>query len=119
MTQLNHAATADDGLVSIHPRRLTIAGDGQPGNPSVLVLDGKPLTRVRKFTVFTGLSAAGAATLSGSVVGDMVLGVIDSSAFTDVSSSFESVITVAGQIQETASVSGHTCFVLLGAQSVS
>ena len=39
MGDLNRAATADDILVSGHGRRLGIAGDGQSGNPSVLLLD--------------------------------------------------------------------------------
>ncbi len=65
--------------------------------------------------VATGLSAAGAVTLAGAVVGDTVLKVYDQAVavWVDVTSSFESAISVAGQIQETASVSGHGIIVFL------
>lgn len=121
MTQLNHSATADDVLVWEHGRRLGIAGDGQTGSPSVLVLDGKAVPRIRGLFPATGGSGAGAVTLAAAVVGDIVLSVTDtnSSPFVDVTANFEAVISVVGQIQQKTTVSGHGILVLLGAQSAS
>ena len=66
-----------------------------------------------------GLSGAGAITLTKAVKGDKVVVVLNTTAspFTDVSSSFESTISVTGQIQETVSVSGNNILVFLSAQS--
>lgn len=120
MAQLGRAATADDILVSIEGRRFGVFGDGQSGDPSGLLLDGKVIASNRlaapfQVTVATGLSAAGAVTLANAVPGDTVVTVLDMSAapFTDVSASFEKTISVAGQIQETASVSGHGILVVM------
>jgi hypothetical protein len=120
MANLGRAANSDDVLVWEHGRRLGIVGDGQPGDPSVLVLDGKPIASNRlrapfQVTVATGLSAAGAVTIANVQPGDTVVSVLDMNAapFVDVSSSFETTISVAGQIQETASVSGHNVLVIV------
>ena len=124
MAALGRAATADDILVSLHPRRLGIIGDGLSGDPSALILDNVVIASGRGLNVnliqpATGLGAAGAVTLTKAVKGDKVVSVIDTntSPFVDVTSSFESVITVTGQIQETASVSSHGILVYLSAQS--
>ena len=120
MAQLGFAATFDSVLLWLHGRRLGIVGDGGSGNPSALMLDGKVIASNRLTTGFilvpaTGLSGAGAVTIAGAVIGDTVVSVIDTNAspFVNVSSSFESTISVAGQIQETASVSGHGILVCI------
>lgn len=104
----------DKVLLWFHGRRLGIAGDGQAASgSSVLVLDGTVVGATRAPPTFalvgTGLAAAGAVTLTGAVVGDTVVKVWDTNAagYVDVTSSFESTISVANQIQETASVSSH------------
>lgn len=67
------------------------------------------------FSAFTGAAAAGACTLAGAVVGQRVLGVVQTNG-TVASSSFEGVITVAGQIQQTSAsnLSANTYLVILG-----
>lgn len=119
MGALNRAATSDDVLIWEHGRRLGIVGDGQSGDPSCLLLDGKVIASNRlaapfQVKVATSLSAAGAVTLANAVPGDTVVSVLDMSVapFTDVSADFESTISVAGQIQQTISTSGHQVLVV-------
>lgn len=111
----------DKVLVWIHGRRLGIFGDGQSTNNTSLVLDGVTVGSTRTgaaplMQVATGLSAAGAVTVPGTLVGDTVSVVINSS-FVDVTSSFESTVSVAGQVQETASVSGAVCLFVVSPQA--
>ena len=118
MAQLGRAATADDVLIWEHGRRFGILGDGQAGDPSGLVLDGKVVASNRMAVPFivkavTSLSGAGAVTLANTVPGDTVVSVTDLSSDSDVSASFESTISVAGQIQQTASTSGHQVLVIV------
>ena len=97
------AVKADDVLVSIHPRRLGIVGDGLPGSPSALLLDGKVIGTGRNpiKVCQVGSNGAGSVTLAGAVVGDTVENVTNITTPGDVTSSFESTISVAGQIQQT------------------
>lgn len=104
MSQLGRAATSDDVLIWEHGRRLGIVGDGQSGNPSALMLDGKVIASNR---VSTGIIvkavtaiAAGAITLTGAAVGDTVVSCTDLSTAGDGSSKFETTISVANQIQQ-------------------
>ncbi len=53
-------------------------------------------------TVQAGKNGAGALTLAGTKVGDIVAGVANLTTPGDLKSSFETVITVAGQIQQSA-----------------
>lgn len=114
MAQLGRAATADDILIELHGRRLGIVGDGQSGDPSAIVLDGQVVASKRNpiMKIATSLSGAGAVTLTGAVVGDAVISVTDQSSDADVTSSFEGTISVAGQIQQNASTSGHAVYVV-------
>jgi hypothetical protein len=113
------ATLADSVLLWLHARRLGFIGDGQGGKSSVLVLDGVAVGATRAPATFpligTGLSAAGAVTLTGAVVGDVVSKVYDQNAanWVDVTADFEATISVANQIQETVSVSGHQIIVFL------
>ena len=59
-------------------------------------------TRNDMFTVFTGSNGAGACTLAGARVGDIVVGVINETTPGDAAANFESVITVADQIQQSS-----------------
>jgi hypothetical protein len=114
------AALADRVLLWLHGRRLGLVGDGQSSNSSVLALDGVAVGSTRGGTaaiplLATSLSAAGAVTLTGAVVGDTVQKVYDqnSAVWTDVTSSFEASISVANQIQQSASTSSHGVIVFL------
>jgi hypothetical protein len=111
------ANIADKVLLWIHGRRLGLLGDGQKGTNSAIVVDDTVVATTRGpiVKVATSLSAAGAVTIAGAVVGDDVVSVLDMNAapFVDVTSSFEAAISVAGQIQQTASTSGHGILVQL------
>lgn len=65
-------------------------------DPTALVYDG-----------FTGVAAAGPATLTGAKVGDIVLGVVNLTDGGGAASDFESTITVADQIQQSSSSDLH------------
>jgi hypothetical protein len=115
MGQLGRAAASDDVLVWEHGRRHGIVGDGQAGNPSALVLDGKVIasnrvTTVKITAVAAGHNGAGAITVAGAVVGDTVMCVVNLSAPALASSSFEATVSVAGQVQQTSAsdLSGST-----------
>lgn len=114
----------DKVLVWVHGRRLGLFGDGQGTNNSSLVLDGVTVGSNRTGAnslkgLATSLSAAGAVTLTGTLVGDTVEFVLDMNVapFVDVTSSFESTISVAGQIQQTASTSSHVCWFFVNPQA--
>lgn len=128
------AATPETGPYrGIEGRHFGWSGDGvnaYAGNSVVsqaLLLEGKPVasTRVPYEKVVTSLSAAGAVTLAAATsgataeTGDIVISVMDINAApeTDVTSSFEGKISVQGQIQQTASTSGHSVRVRLLPQS--
>jgi len=95
---------ADKVLLWLHGRRLGIVGDGQTGGQSALVLDGVPIACTRSDIVVTtlGHNGAGAVAVAGVQVGDNVLNVTNLTTPGDVTASFESTATVAGQVQQTA-----------------
>lgn len=98
------ASLATRVLVWLHGMRLGIMGDALNGSSSGLVLDGVMIAGTRPDIVITELGRNGVGTLAlaGAVVGDNVLNVTNLSTPGDVTSSFESTISVAGQIQQTA-----------------
>ena len=99
---------ADRVLLWLHGRRLGIRGDGQGPTPaSLLVLDGVSVGSTRSGSnaikgVASGSNGIGAVTVAGAVVGDNVEFVFDHTDGTDVTSSFQSTVTVAGQVQQTS-----------------
>jgi len=108
-------------LLWLHGRRLGIYGDGQTSQNSSLVLDGVAIGSSRTGAnslkgSATTLSGAGAVTLAGTLVGDIVELVINTS-LVDVTSSFESTISVAGQIQQTVSTGGVVCLFFVNPQA--
>jgi hypothetical protein len=122
MANLTRAATADDVLLWLHGRRFGVVGDGQAGDPSALVLDGKVVASNRLaashlIKAITAGSAAGALTLTGAAVGDTVVAVTDLSSPADVSASFEATVSVANQIQQLATASGHVVLVVVQPRS--
>lgn len=115
---------SDRVILWIHGRRLGIFGDGQASNNSSLVLDAVVVGSTRTgaaplLAIATGLSAAGAVTVTGTLVGDTVTMVLDMNLapFVDVTSSFEATVSVAGQVQQSASVSGHSCLFFINPQA--
>jgi hypothetical protein len=88
--------------VSIHGRRLGMAGDSSATGSTVLLLDGVPIggTRSPIIKAVTGVSPAGPVTLAGTQTGDKVISVTDLSTPGDATAKFESIISVAGQIQQ-------------------
>lgn len=109
------ANIVDKVLLWYHGRRLGTTGDGfVSGGSSLLIHDGSVVGASRAPPTFalvgTGGSGAGAVTLTGAVVGDTIAKVWDTNAaaYVDVTANFESTITVANQIQQLTTVSGHT-----------
>lgn len=127
------ALTQDNVLLWLHGRRVGVLGDGQgdvtPTGLAGLVVDGVVMLIGGGAVSGRGLiqqlsgamaTSAGAVTLTGAQVGDKVLSVLDASAspFTNVTTSFESTISVLNQIQQTASgTNGHNLLVTLQPQS--
>jgi hypothetical protein len=83
------------------------------GSGYALLVEGVPLATSRAIIIHaaTMLVSAGGVTLAGTLPGDKVVSVSDLTALVDVSSSFESTISVAGQLQQTAA--GNAGHVLL------
>jgi hypothetical protein len=77
------------------------------GTTGLVGLEGKDLSVLQRMTGFTGVAAAGPATLTGALKGDVVLGIVDL-AGGDASADFESTISVAGEIQQSSSTDLHT-----------
>lgn len=72
-------------------------------NSHKTTLDGLEAGTSLKRYLFTGKNGAGACTLTGAAVGDKVCGmIINETDISDGSSSFESTITVADQIQQSS-----------------
>lgn len=111
----NRALTGDDILVTLHGRRFGIVGDGSgSGQPTSLVLDNQVVLSKRTpapvlVKTVGGSNGVGAVAVSGLVVGDTVVNATDVTSPGDVSSSFETTVSVAGQIQQSsaANLSGH------------
>lgn len=116
MSSYSFTDLRDRVLLWVHGRRLGIRGDGsspsaKPGD--VLVLDGVPIGSTRSGpnslkVVATGLAAAGAITVAGTLVGDNVELVLDLTDATDITTSFEATVSIAGQVQQTTATDLHT-----------
>lgn len=105
----------DKVLLWLHGRRFGIKGDGGLGSDNTLVLDGAAIGSTRSGPnaikrVAAGSNGAGAITITGAKVGDNVEIVINLSTPADASSSFETTVTIAGQVQQTSAsnLSGST-----------
>jgi hypothetical protein len=87
-----------------------------------LVLEGKGViasTRSAIFFAAAGLNGAGAVTVTGAKVGDLVLAVINLTTPGQAASSFESTVSVAGQVQQssTSNLSGNNYLFIVQPQS--
>ena len=94
-------------LLWLHGRRLGIYGDGQTSQNSSLVLDGVAIGSSRTGAnslkqYVAGNNGVGAVTVTGTLVGNTVELVANTTDGTDVTSSFESAVTVANQVQQTS-----------------
>ena len=97
----------DRVLLWLHGNRFGLYGDGQATTNSAAVLDGVVVGSVRTGAnsakdCVVGSNGAGPVTLAGTQVGDTVELVVNITTPGNVTSSFESTITVAGQIQQSA-----------------
>jgi hypothetical protein len=113
----------DRVLLWIHGRRLGLFGDGQGTNNNSLVLDGVAIGSTRTGAApliisATGLAAAGAITTTGTLVGDNVAFVMGPTN-ADATSSFESTVSVAGQVQQTSAsnLSGNQYVIFVNPQA--
>lgn len=95
-----------------------------PGTLSVTgasTFTGQAKLPASSFRTYIGVGNAGAGhlTLASAKVGDIIVSVSDITDHTDISSGFESKVTVAGQIQQSSATdySAKTLFILLLAQS--
>jgi len=97
----------DKVLTWLHGRRFGIIGDSYGSNTSLAVLDGVPVGSTRSGAsaikvVTAGHNLAGPVTVAGAVVGDLVEIVVGLTVPGDASGSFETTVSVAGQVQQTA-----------------
>jgi hypothetical protein len=116
------ALTQDNVLLWTHGRRLGLVGDGAFSASTGLLVDGQLVGSKRGAVVFqlaAGSNGAGNVAFPGAVDGDVVLFVLDLTTPANVTSSFESVISAAGQIKQTAAtnLSGKSIFFIVAPAS--
>jgi hypothetical protein len=109
------ALTQDNVLVWLHGRRVGLVGDGSYSASSGMMVDSELVASKRGPVVFqlaAGNNGAGSVSFPAAVDGDIVLFALDLTTPANVTSSFEAVISVAGQIQQTSSsnLSGKNIF---------
>jgi hypothetical protein len=97
----------DKVLTWLHGRRFGVIGDAYGADTSLAVLDGVAIGSTRSGAsaikaVAAGHNGAGAVTVAGAVVGDLVEIVVCLNTPADASASFESTVSVAGQVQQTS-----------------
>lgn len=96
----------DKVLVWLTGRRLGILGDNYGSDTAVLSLDGVAVGSTRSgptalMVSAAGVAAAGPVTVAGAVVGDNVAFVLGPTN-ADAGASFETTVSVAGQVQQTS-----------------
>jgi hypothetical protein len=109
------ALTQDNVLVWLHGRRVGLVGDGAFSASSGMLIDGQLAGSKRGVTVSqlaAGNNGVGSVAFSAAVDGDVVLLALDLTTPANVTASFESVISTAGQIKQTSSsnLSGKNIF---------
>src|SRR5579884_2631050 len=97
----------DKVLVWLAGRRLGVTGDNYGSNTAVLALDGATIGATRSGpnsikAASLGHNGAGAVTVAGVLIGDAVEFVYNVTTPGDVTSSFESTVSVNGQVQQTS-----------------
>ena len=99
------ALTQDNVLLWLHGRRVGLVGDGSFSASSGLMVDGQLLGSKRGPVVSQlapGSNGVGSVAFPAAVDGDVVLFALDLTTPANVTSSFETVISVAGQIRQTS-----------------
>lgn len=100
------ALTQDNVLLWLHGCRLGLVGDGSFSASTGVLVDGQ-LVGSKRGPVVSQLAAGnngvGSVGFSAAVDGDSVLLALDLTTPANVTSSFENVISVAGQIHQTSS----------------
>jgi hypothetical protein len=99
------ALTQDNVLLWLHGRRLGLVGDGAFSASSGLLVDGQMVGSKRGPAVFqlaAGNNGVGNVSFPAAVDGDAVLFALDLTTPANVTASFESVISLAGQIKQTS-----------------
>jgi hypothetical protein len=99
------ALTQDNVLLWLHGRRLGLVGDGAFSASSGLLVDGQLVGSKRGAAVFqlaAGNNGIGSISFPAAVDGDVVMFALDLTTPANVTSSFESAISVAGQIKQTS-----------------
>jgi hypothetical protein len=112
------ALTQQNVLLWLHGGRVGLVGDGSYSASSGLLVDGQLVAAKRGPVVVqlaAGNNGAGSVSFPSAVDGDIVLFALDLTTPANVSSSFESVISAAGEIQQTSSsnLSSKNIFFLL------
>jgi hypothetical protein len=112
------ALTQDNVLLWLHGRRVGLVGDGAYSTSSGLLVDGQLVASKRGAAVFqlaAGNNGVGSIAFSAAVDGDILMFALDLTTPANVTSSFESVISTAGQIKQTSSsnLSSKNIFFLL------
>lgn len=127
MSSYSFSDLRDKVLVWLHGRRLGVRGDGAnpfiAGGGDALILDGIVVGATRSGpnalkVIASGSNGAGPVTIAGALVGDHVEMVLLST-FSDSSASFETTVSVAGQVQQTSAsnLSGNTYLFFVQPQS--
>jgi hypothetical protein len=112
------ALTQDNVLLWLHGRRVGLVGDGSFSTSSGLMADGQLIGSKRGPAVFqlaAGNSGAGSIGFPSAVDGDIVMFALDLTTPANVTTSFESVISTAGQIKQisASNLSGKNIFFLV------
>ena len=109
------ALTQDNVLLWLHGRRVGLVGDGSFSASSGLMIDNQ-LVGGKRGPVVSQLAAGnngvGSVSFPAAVDGDVVLFALDLTTPANVTSSFEAVISTAGQIRQTSAsnLSGKNIF---------
>jgi hypothetical protein len=109
------ALTQDNVLLWLHGRRVGLVGDGSFSTSSGLMVDSQLVGSKRGPVVFqlaAGSNGVGNVSFPAAVDGDVVMFALDLTTPANVTSSFEPVISTAGQIRQTSAsnLSGKNIF---------
>jgi hypothetical protein len=115
MASFSFPAARDKVRIWLHGFIFGLAGDMQAGGIKVGVMDNVAVFSPRTgatplLGVATGLNGKGAITVTGTQVGDTLTLALNLTGTADATTSFESSVSVAGQLQQTSSsnLNGNT-----------
>jgi len=99
------ALTQDNVLLWLHGRRLGLVGDGSFSTSSGMLVDGLLVGSKRGPAIFQlapGNNGVGKVAFPAAIDGDIVMFALDLTTPANVTASFESVISTAGEIRQTS-----------------